>query len=84
MTRKDYAGQTVNVKDVTERGVQEYRVEGYWDDVSGKSWAVSDGNPAAMQYAVRSGVKGLPIDDDVLYGKIGAFGHLVHVSEVQS
>jgi hypothetical protein len=60
----------------------EFRVEDYWDAVSGKSWMFSDGNPAALQYAMRSGMSGLPIDDEVVYGKIGYFGHLVHVSEL--
>jgi len=82
--RKDYSGQTVRVKNVTERGTQEYRVEGYWDELTGRSWAVSDGNPAAIAYAVRTGIKDLPLDDNVLYGKIGPFGHLVHVDEIQS
>jgi hypothetical protein len=40
----------------------------------------ADGNPAALNYAAR-GV-GLPIDDEVVYGKIGAFGHLVHTKEI--
>jgi hypothetical protein len=28
------------------------------------------------------GRKGLPFDDEVVYGKLGGFGHLVHVSEL--
>lgn len=84
--RTNYSGTTVRVKNVSGRtaGVESYEVEGYWDEITGKSWAVSDGNPAAIKYAMRSGLAGLPLDDDVLYGKIGAFGHLVHVSEVLS
>lgn len=57
-------------------------VEGWWDMLTGKSWMFSDGNFAAMHYAIRSGYKNLPIDDEVVYGHIGAFGHIVHVSEI--
>lgn len=82
--RTSYAGQTVQVKNVSSAGVESYEVEGYWDEITGQSWMFSDGNPAAMKYGIRSGLAGLPLDDNVLYGKIGAFGHLVHVSEVQA
>lgn len=60
----------------------EYHIEGYWDEITGTSWMFSDGNPAALNYAMRAAVAGLPIDNDVLYGKIGAFGFLIHRSEV--
>lgn len=43
---------------------------------------VCDGNPACLTYALRSGIEDLPIDDDVLYGKVGGFGFLLHVSEL--
>lgn len=58
------------------------RVEDYWDRVSGQPWGTSDGNYAATLYAFRAGFAGLPWDDEVLYGKIGSVGVLVHVSEV--
>ncbi len=61
---------------------QEFRVEDYWDRVSGSSWADSLGNPAAINYAIRASNIGLPFDDEVLYGKIGCLGYLVHVSEL--
>lgn len=82
------AGKTVilnsNTKDTTGEvlpGV-EYQIEEYWDKLTGKSWMHSDGNPAAMKYAIRAGFTGLPVDDEVVYGKIGSLGHLVHVSEL--
>ena len=86
-----FAGQTVvlndNVaKDVTQglvRPGEVYRVEDWWDRVSGGSWMDATGNFAAMHYAVRSS-QGLPLDDEVVYGKIGHFGHIVHVSELGS
>lgn len=82
------AGQTVKV-DFGEsggniQGIQEYRVEDWWDKLTGGSWMSADGNPAAMLYGMRSGFKGNPIDNEVVYGKVGPFGHLVHVSEILS
>lgn len=87
--RPDYAGKTVKIKDgfndpyngPIEAGT-EYHVEGYWDEITGKSWMFSDGNPACLNYAMRSAIS-LPLDNNVLYGKIGAFGFLVHTSEVE-
>lgn len=61
----------------------EYHVEDLWQKVAGKSWMDSTGNPAALHYAMRAAASNLPIDNDVLYGKIGSFGHLVHVSEIE-
>lgn len=81
------AGETVKVTFDTGHGegtqTHDFRIEDYWDRVSGKSWTLSDGNPAAMKYAMRSGIEGLPMDDEVLYGKVGSFGHLIHVSEIK-
>jgi hypothetical protein len=81
------AGQTVKVRPVKpyENLVEdaEYHVEDWWQNVYGSSWMFAQGNPAALIYAMRTGVGGgVPIDDEVLYGKIGSFGYLVHVSEV--
>lgn len=61
----------------------EFRVEDWWDRVnSGTSWMLSNGNFAALNYAHKV-VKGrLPEDDEVLYGKVGSLGYLVHVSEL--
>ena len=42
----------------------------------------SNGNPACMKYEMCSGIAGLPLDDEVLYGKIGRFGELIHVREI--
>ncbi|MFC9432785.1 hypothetical protein [Nocardia sp. NPDC057030] len=65
------------------RGPESLRIEDWWDRVSGGSWMFADGNPAALKYAIRSGLAGLPIDNDVVYGKDDSgFGQLIHVSEV--
>jgi hypothetical protein len=77
------AGTTVRVN--LGDGEVDYEVEDYWDRIHpGGSWMTAQGNAAALAYAARIGLKRpeVPIDDEVLYGKIGAFGHLVHVSEV--
>jgi hypothetical protein len=72
------AGKTFTLPDGSE-----FRVEDWWDRVAGRSWQVATGNPAALEYGMRSGLTGLPLDDEVVYGKNeGGFGHLVHVSEL--
>lgn len=80
------AGQTVKIADhVPEIGGQSYIIEDWWDRLIGKSWGDCDGNPACIRYAIRTGVQQnpVPMDDEVLYGKIGAYGNLVHVSELE-
>ena len=57
-------------------------LEDYWDRVYGGSWMFAEGNPAALVYAFRSATNGLPMDNQVVYVKIGAFGHIVHLSEL--
>jgi hypothetical protein len=66
------------------RGDEQFRIEDWWDRVSGGSWMSAQGNPAALIYAMRSAGK-FPADDEVLYGKdFQGMGHLLHVSEVRS
>lgn len=62
----------------------DYRVEDWWDRVAGKSWMNCDGNPACLDYAIRSANDGLPIDNNVVYGKVGMMGKLVHVSQLEA
>jgi hypothetical protein len=80
--RTDYAGQTVTVD--IGYGLSTYRIDGYWDVLTGVSWRNSAGNPASINYAIRAITKGLPNNDLVLYGKIGPLGYLVHVTEIVS
>lgn len=92
MTRHDkkaeVAGAWVKVKpDVSHPqfnlGGTWVRVEDWWDHLTGKSWMFSDGNPAAIIYALRT-VGTAPIDDEVLYAKHeNGLGVLVHVSELE-
>lgn len=74
------AGQSIPLPDTGTSFV----VEDWWDRVTGKSWMFSDGNPAAMIYGIRSGMEGLPTDDEVLYGKVDGQGILLHVSEIEA
>lgn len=81
--KHELAGKTVTIKNGDLKG-KEYTIEDYWDRLSDVSWGMADGNPACMIYALRTGMQEfrVPRDDEVLYGKIGFLGHLVHVSEL--
>lgn len=86
----EFAGQTVRIKsDVKhpqyEIAGKEFQVEDWSDRVMGVSWMNATGNPAALVYAMRTGLskKPIPTDNEVLYGKIGPFGHLIHISEIE-
>lgn len=75
------ARQAVEI-DVTGVGTGTYTVEDWWDRASGGSWMYAESKPAALKYAVRGGISGLPLDDEVVYGKLDGLGHLLHVSEL--
>jgi hypothetical protein len=76
------AGVTDPVRDMVTAGA-EFRIEDWWDRTHGNSWTDSPSNPAAFQYGLRIFRIGhIPLDDEVVYGKIGAFGHLVHNTEL--
>ena len=64
-------------------GGSELLLEDWWDRVAGKSWMYCDGNPACLVYAMRTSGKNVPIDDEVVYGKMYSYGHLVHVTELE-
>lgn len=81
------AGQTVRVNAKKRDGSYEeveYRLEDWWDKLTGGSWMTADGNFAAMNYGLRASLAQLPIDDEVVYGKVGSLGHIFHVSEIVS
>src|SRR6266540_4378071 len=86
----DLAGKTVRIKEGVRDPMQAmvlpgelYRIEDWWDKLTGKSWQEATGNIAALKYAIRAAYNFLSPDDEVLYGHIGAFGHLVHISEIE-
>lgn len=74
-------GKTVAISKGSLKG-QTAVIEDLWINVYGKSWMYSDGNLAALKYAMRSAFDGLPIDDKVWYGKIDNIGYLIHESEI--
>ena len=73
-----YAGMTVKTK-----SGHDFIVEDWWQNVFGESWMYADGNFAALQYAVHRAEMDLPLDNEVLYGKIGGLGVLYHVTELE-
>lgn len=79
------AGQAVIIKRGSLAG-EEYKIDDWQINVyGGQSWMHANGNPAALDYdALRGGRENLPIDDNVLYGKIGSFGKMIHISELGS
>lgn len=68
-------------------GNRVFQVEDWCENVLGFPWMVADGNPAAMIYAFRIGMKfgtaaAVPLDNNVVYGKIDGLGYLLHVTEL--
>ena len=65
----------------------EYIVEGYWDELEGESWLDTDFRPVILQYMMRvineEHLKDYRECDEVLYGKIGRYGYIVHVNEIE-
>lgn len=88
--KSEYADQKIKIKEnikhpqVPNFGGSEILIEDWWDRVAGDSWMFSKGNPACLIYALRTGFSKMtiPTDDEVLYGKIGSIGHLVHINEL--
>lgn len=74
-----YAGHHLRISSGALSGFT-FHVEDWWDRVAGKSWKFCDGNPACIDYALRERT---PLDDEVLYGKIGGLGKLVHISQLE-
>lgn len=59
-----------------------YTVEDWVENVMGGSWMFQQGNPACLIFAMRSAMAKMPLDNEVVYGKVGPLGYLVHVSEL--
>ncbi len=81
-TRHPDAGRTILVD--MGQGPAEYRVEDWWDHLSGASYSALEflNNWGCKNYITRVNAHGIPTDDEVLYGKIGGLDYLVHVSEI--
>lgn len=90
-----YAGKMVKIKNGVGKGFQvgdmsgmDFTIEDWCENVLGCSWMNANGNPAALEYAVRSALNGFNNDvstfsNDVVYGKVGILGHLFHVNELE-
>lgn len=60
--------------------------EGYWHELTGKSWADSSlGNPAVLEFVNRNLDRYIDTkeENDVIYGHIDGFGHLFHKNELK-
>lgn len=66
-------------------GGKDFIVEDWVQNVFGCSVWEANGNPAAMEYAMRTGTNGnnTPMDNEVVYGKVAGLGHIVHNSELE-
>ena len=90
-----YAGKTVKIKNGVGKGMQvgdmsgmDFTIEDWCENVIGCSWMNANGNPAALEYAMRTGFFGSNNDvptfsNDVVYGKVGMLGHLFHINELE-
>jgi urocanate hydratase len=77
--------KTVKIKtEANEIGGKEINIEDWWINVAGKSWMTCQGNPACIIYAMRTGLGQIqvPINNNVLYGKINGLGFLIHECEI--
>lgn len=84
-TRHPLAGKTVTVNADLHGdgpGDHQFTIEDWNDRLFGKSWMFMEGHPASLIYAMRSAMTNLPTDNEVVYGKVGSSGHLIHVSEL--
>jgi hypothetical protein len=59
-----------------------YRIEDWYDRLGQGTWIEGVGNFACMKYAKHVSQWGLPLDNEVVYGKINGLGYLYHVSEL--
>lgn len=86
--RHPLAGKTVRLKQgippfvFAEAAGVAFRVEDWACNVFGRSVWCMDGNPVALEYAVRTATTS-KIDENGVYGKVGIFAHIVHDSEIE-
>ncbi len=66
---------------------KQFIVIDWWDRISGESWIKPNGNLVVIEYAVRvtmANINGfnIPMDDEIVYGKVDGNGYLIHKSEI--
>lgn len=79
------AGQTVQIDmrmNLSESKTVDFVVEDWADRVFGSSWMGQSGNMTAINYGFRSGLVGLPLNDEVIYGHVEGFANLIHEKEL--
>lgn len=84
-TAHPLAGETVYLKDVKTGETTDFtfRIENWWDALGSGSWQNNLDNFACLKYALRSAQNGsIPLDDEVVYGKVDGMGHIMHISEL--
>lgn len=59
-------------------------VEDWWANVKGPQETSADESPAMLHYMVRSELCRLPVDELVVYGKVGALAYIVHEREIEA
>jgi|AntAceMinimDraft_16_1070373.scaffolds.fasta_scaffold32490_5 hypothetical protein len=85
--KSKFAGKEIKIKDeANQLGGRKILIEDWWDKISGNSWTNNPGNFACSNYLNRiefsSKIK-IPLNDEVLYGKINGLGYLVHINEIE-
>lgn len=77
------AGQTLRVACSSCDAEKVFTVDDWFENAMGISWKDCPNNPACLNYALRANHFGIPLDEDVVYGKLPAGEiHLVHNLEL--
>jgi hypothetical protein len=76
-------GQTLKIIRGAFKG-KEFFVRDWWDRVGGHSWIMPKGSEVCLAYGKRVNDENLPIDNEVLFGKIGHLWLLIHLSELET
>jgi hypothetical protein len=63
-------------------GESVFLLEDWYDRVTGTSWREGPVTPATANYVWRLNNKKMPRDDEVVYGKVGHLGYLIHEHEL--
>lgn len=76
-------GHDIEVPRLGNIGRTRATVVDWWDRYHGRSWQKSFGAFPALHYALRSGAKALPYDDEVVLVILPDLSLLVHDSEIR-
>lgn len=81
----DYAGKAVRLRqDAAELGGHQAEVVDWYERTGGGiPWRFAEDDPRTENYRIRSGLGGLPDDNDVLFARVDGMGQLIHVTEIE-